>query len=167
MNPAFLEALNRASSLELFHLSTVIERLMSDPSRIAQIRLHLNLGQRVRFLDWKAPGVALQLRSGIVVAMKGTQVTVQDDVTRATWTLPYAAIEVPNNGPAEPHTPKPAQHLIREDFRVGDRVSFEDRHLQTRIGTIVRINQKTASIDCENESVWRVSFRLLRHVVDL
>ena len=41
------------------------------------------------------------------------------------------------------------------------------RHLQTRIGTIVRINQKTASIDCENEPGWRVSFALLRHVVDL
>ena len=43
MDPATLEALNRASSLELLHLSRVIERLMSDPSRIVQIRLHLHL----------------------------------------------------------------------------------------------------------------------------
>ncbi len=169
MDPATLEALNRASSLELFHLSRVIERLMSDPSRIVQIRLHLNLGQRVRFVDGKAPGAALQLRSGTVVAMKDTQLTVQDDATRATWTLPYAAIELPAGRQAAPQapTPKPAQRPTRADFRVGDRVSFEDRHLQTRIGTIVRINQKTASVDCENEPGWRVSFGLLRHVVDL
>lgn len=169
MDPATLEALNRASSLELFHLSRVIERLMSDPSRIVQVRLHLNLGQRVRFVDGKAPGAALQLRSGTVVAMKDTQLTVQDDATRATWTLPYAAIELPADSRAEPRSPMPrsAQRPTREDFRVGDRVSFEDRHLQTRIGTIVRINQKTASIDCENEPGWRVSFALLRHVVDL
>ncbi|WP_341648036.1 hypothetical protein [Thauera humireducens] len=169
MDPATLEALNRASSLELFHLSTVIERLMSDPSRIVQIRLHLHLGQRVRFVDGKAPGAALQLRSGTVVAMKDTQVTVQDDATRASWTLPYAAIELPADSRAAPVVPtaKPAQRPTRDDFRVGDRVSFEDRHLQTRIGTIVRINQKTASVDCENEPGWRVSFALLRHVVDL
>ena len=169
MDPATLEALNRASSLELFHLSSVIERLMSDPSRIVQIRLHLNLGQRVRLVDWKAPGAALQLRSGTVVAMKDTQVTVQDDATRVTWTLPYAAIELPADSRAAPQVPtaKPTQRPTREDFRVGDRVSFEDRHLQTRIGTIVRINQKTASVDCENEPGWRVSFGLLRHVVDL
>lgn len=169
MDPAALEALSRASSLELFHLSTVIERLMSDPSRVVQIRLHLNLGQRVRFVDWKAPGAALQLRSGTVVAMKDTQVTVQDDATRATWTLPYAAIEIPAGSRAAPSapSPKPVQRPTREDFRVGDRVSFEDRHLQARIGTIVRINQKTASVDCENEAGWRVPFGLLRHVVDL
>ncbi|NLF54342.1 MAG: hypothetical protein GX576_08115 [Thauera phenolivorans] len=97
MDPATLEALNRARSLELFHLSTVIERLMTDPARIVQIRLHLNLGQRVRFVDWKAPGAALELR----------------------------------------------------------------------IGTIVRINQKTASVDCEDERGWRVPFGRLSQLVAL
>ncbi len=111
MDPATLEALNRASSLELFHLSSVIERLMSDPSRIVQIRLHLNLGQRVRFVDWKAPGAALQLRSGTVVAMKDTQVTVQDDATRVTWTLPYAAIELPADSRAASHKSLPGRFL--------------------------------------------------------
>ena len=55
----------------------------------------------------------------------------------------------------------------RDDFLVGDRVSFEDRHLQTRIGTLVRSNQKTASINCDNEPGWRVPFDLLRHLIDL
>jgi len=45
-------------------------------------------------------------------------------------------------------------------------LSFEDRHLQTRVGTIVRINQRTATLDCDGQS-WRVSFALLRHLVDL
>ncbi len=101
--------------------------------------------------------------------MKDTQVTVQDDATRATWTLPYCSDRTPCRQPrrASGANRQAAQRPTREDFRVGDRVSFEDRHLQTRIGTIVRINQKTASVDCENEPGWRVSFGLLRHVVDL
>uniref|UniRef100_A0ABX1PTQ8 Transposase n=1 Tax=Aromatoleum anaerobium TaxID=182180 RepID=A0ABX1PTQ8_9RHOO len=54
----------------------------------------------------------------------------------------------------------------RDDFCVGNRVSFDNRHLQTRIGTILRINQRTASVDCDEQS-WRVPFGLLRHIVDL
>jgi hypothetical protein len=169
MDPATLEALSRASSLELFHLSNVIERLMSDPKRIVEIRRHLNLGKRVRFVDFKAPGAALQLRSGTVIALKATQVTVQDDSTRDAWTLPYAAIEIAaeHHDMPEPRTPKAPPRPTRQDFRVGDRVSFEDRHLQTRFGTITRVNQKTASVDCQDEFTWRVPFALLRHVIEL
>ena len=76
-------------------------------------------------------------------------------------------LTLPNKDRFAAPTPKAAPRPTRDDFRVGDRVSFEDRHLQTRIGTIVRINQKTASINCENEPGWRVPFGLLRHLIDL
>ena len=49
------------------------------------------------------------------------------------------------------------------NLKVGDRICT----IGGIYGTIVRINQKTASVDCENEPGWRVSFGLLRHVVDL
>ena len=40
-------------------------------------------------------------------------------------------------------------------FRIGDRVAFEtDRGTMT--GTVVRINQKTASIDADDGRGWRV-----------
>ncbi|MFJ1252254.1 type II toxin-antitoxin system HipA family toxin [Cupriavidus sp. CuC1] len=62
----------------------------------------------------------------------------------------------------------PLPRAQRADFLVGDTVSFTDQHLRERIGTIVRLNQKTASIQCDpNEGHWRVSFALLRKVVDL
>jgi len=68
-----------------------------------------------------------------------------------------------------PHaSPPPPPRAQRADFLVGDTVSFTDQHLRERIGTIVRLNQKTASIQCDpNEGHWRVSFALLRKVVDL
>ncbi len=56
----------------------------------------------------------------------------------------------------------------RADFLVGDTVAFTDQHLHERIGTIVGINQKTASVQCNpDEGHWGVSFALLRKVVDL
>ena len=48
----------------------------------------------------------------------------------------------------------------------GDKVSFEGDDLIQRAGSIVRINQKTATVSCDDLE-WRVSFALLRHVIDL
>ena len=168
MDASTIEALGRASSLELFHLSSLIDRLMSDPKRILEIRRQLHLGQVVRYADCQAIGAGLTLRSGRIVAMKDTTLIVKDDELRCEWKLPYAAIALPSTdsetpAPTPRNEPPPPS---RDDFRVGDRVGFDDRHLQTHIGTIVRINQRTASVNCDGHN-WRVSFALLRHIIDL
>lgn len=54
----------------------------------------------------------------------------------------------------------------RADFRVGTRVSFTDQNLQHRVGLIVRINQRTATLDCDGQT-WRVGFGLLRPLFDI
>jgi hypothetical protein len=46
----------------------------------------------------------------------------------------------------------------RNDFRCGEKVAFEDKHLNTVVGVIVRINQRTASIDPGDGTTWRVGF---------
>ncbi|MBD5803777.1 hypothetical protein AZOA_32180 [Azoarcus sp. Aa7] len=98
--------------------------------------------------------------------MKDTQLIVQNGRTRREWKSPYAAIEIPDAAsiPAQ-SVPEPTPPT-RAAFRVGDCVTFEDRHLQTRIGTFVRISQSTATLDCDGQR-WCVSFPLLRHLVDL
>ena len=93
---------------------------------------------------------------------------------RGKVTLPYAAIvTTPASGSdhgadasvqAKP-TPPP-EIASRADFRVGNRVSFTDRNLEHRVGLIVRINQRTATLDCDGQT-WRVGFGLLRPLVDI
>jgi hypothetical protein len=160
-----LELLSRASSLELFQLNAVIERMLADPKRIVQVRKDLHLGQTVRFMDWRDG----RMRAGKVVAMKDTQLTIQEDSTRSSWGVPYAAVEPPTAGAtklAEPEPPPPVL-ATRNDFRCGEKVSFEDKHFNTVVGTIVRINQRTATIEPGDGTSWRVGFALLRHVVDI
>ena len=41
------------------------------------------------------------------------------------------------------------------------------KYLQTVVGTIVRINSRTATIDPGDGTHWRVGFALLRHVLDV
>ncbi|WP_399686334.1 hypothetical protein [Xenophilus sp.] len=169
VDPRMLELLNNASSLQLFELSTVIERLLADLRRIIAVRVNLHLGQTVRFLDWRDGS----LREGKVLAMKDTQLVLQDLRERREWKLPYTAIEAPSadaggtpQGPAmppEPSAPKPT----REDFRRGDKVAFEDKYLQTVVGTVVRINERTATVDAGGGNTWRVGFALLRRVLDI
>ena len=168
IDPRVLDALQNASSLELFQLSTLIERLLADPRRIIAVRKDMNLGQTVRFVDWRDGS----LREGKVVAMRDMQVTLQDLRERKEWKLPYAAIEPPLPDPAtrpQAVAPEPpaAPRPTRNDFRCGEKVAFEDKYLQTVVGTIVRINSRTATIDPGDGTQWRVGFGLLRHILDV
>jgi len=158
-----IEALSNASSLELYELSRIIYRLLADPKRIVAIRSRLNLGKSVQFMD---------RRTGKVIAMKDVQVAVQDDASRTQWRLSYAAIdpgegqelvETPTASLAQPQVAK----LGPQDFRRGGRVSFTDKYLQPQIGTITRINQRTASVECDDGPGWRVPYGMLAHVMDI
>ena len=161
-----LEVLNQASNLQLFQLNAVIERMLADPRRILQVRKDLHMGQTVRFMDWRDG----QMRIGKIIAMKDTQLTIHEDSTRSSWAVPYTAVEPPAPGAAKPvpaPEPPPAPRATRNDFRCGEKVAFEDKYLATVVGTIVRINQRTATIDPGDGTSWRVGFGLLRHVVDI
>ncbi|MDM0071647.1 hypothetical protein [Variovorax sp. J31P207] len=166
-DPKLIDALNRASSLELFQLSAIIERMLADPRRIIAVRTNMNLGQTVRFLDWRDG----QLRNGKVVAMKDTQVTLHEEGTRREWKLPYTAVEPPGPSSATataPARPAPPKNMpARGDFRCGEKVSFDDKYLQPQVGIVVRINQRTATVDTGNGHSWRVPFHMLRQVVDI
>jgi hypothetical protein len=167
IDPRIIDSLNRASSLELFQLSTVIEQMLADPRRIIKVRTNMHMGQTVRFLDWRSG----QMRDGRIVAMGDTKVTLHEMGTRTEWKLPYTAVEAPQaaSSDAAPQSPPSPPELKpgRGDFRCGEKVSFEDKYLQTQVGTVVRINQRTATIDTGDGHSWRVGFPLLRHVLDI
>ena len=47
------EALQSASSLQLYQLKAIIEGLLADPRRGLAARANLHLGQAVRFVDFR------------------------------------------------------------------------------------------------------------------
>jgi len=162
MDSRLLDALRNAPSLDLYELSLAIDRMLDDPHRILEVRRHLHLGAQVMYFDHRrgtlAPGRILQLQP--------TTATVQDDLTRTHWKLPYAAIVADPARHAEPAPPVRPQRVDVTEFKLGDTVSFTDKHLRERIGTITRLNTKTCSLLCDGEQ-WRVSPGLLRKVIDL
>lgn len=173
MRIKLIEELPMATSAELYQLSWVIERLLADPRRLVQARAQLHTGQQIRYLSWNDG----KLRPARVVGMHGDHVAVQDPAYSKAFKVHYAAI---HTEPADASTesgaapadmgltrPSPPPEVPgRADFRVGNRVTFTDTNLQHRVGLIVRINQRTATLDCDGQQ-WRVGFELLRHLVDV
>jgi hypothetical protein len=108
----------------------------------------------------------LRIAQGGLLQLQPTTATVQDDLTRTHWKLPYAAIVADPAQHVEPAPPIRPQRVDVTEFKLGDTVSFTDKHLRERIGTITRLNAKTCSLLCDGEQ-WRVSPGLLRKVIDL
>ena len=168
-----IKDLPMATSAELYQLSWVIEQLMDDPRRIVQARSQLHMGQPVQYWNWGTG----KLRQARIVAMKDRQATLIDEQSKERLSVLYAAIvpadQQPNasdatstsTAPAAPLRPPP-EIKRKEDFRVGQRVSFVDQSLQRQVGEIKRLNQRTATVHCEGRA-WRVGFGLLQQVADI
>lgn len=173
MRIKLIEDLPMASSAELYQLSWVIEQLLADPRRIVQVRSQLHTGQQIQYLSWHDG----KLRSARVVGMHGDQVAIHAEGYSKPFKVHYAAIlaepghmqpeggSSPVGGP-QPQPSPPPEVASRADFRVGNRVTFTDKNFQRRVGLIVRINQQTATLDCDGQK-WRVGFELLQHLVDV
>ncbi|WP_199731200.1 hypothetical protein [Paraburkholderia sp. RAU2J] len=69
----------------------------------------------------------------------------------------------------QPHVePTPPTRTQREEFFIGDKVGFTDKHLSERVGVVVRLNAKTASVAVNNTvGHWRVSYSPLRKILDI
>ena len=161
---ALIDALNKATSLELYQLAALVERLMSDPRRIVAIRKDLHLGQTVRFYEARHD----RLLQGRIVHMRDSSLTVQGSELRGEWKLPYAAIEPtePDAKAAAAAPPASAPRPTRADFSRGDKVCFTDSNLRVHLGIITRCNPKTASVHSDG-AAWSVSYAGLRRVLDI
>jgi hypothetical protein len=153
---------SQASDLELLKLRTALDHLLLQPKRIMAIRQHLHVGQAVEYLDVRIN----TMQPGRVIEFKPDQVLIQSTRDLKYRWLPYAAIQVDQTSTAALPITEPTCSR-REDFAIGDTVSFEGRDLIRMFGKIVRINQKTASILCEDGREWRVSFALIQPVVNV
>ena len=114
-------------------------------------------------------GVGLKIISVNGMAMPICPYLMMNCWMRPTSTEPSAA--PPESGPTsavvEPNRLSPPPEVPgRADFRVGHRVTFIDKNLQPRVGMIVRVNQHTATLDCDGQK-WRVAFELLRPLVSV
>jgi hypothetical protein len=163
-----IEALQDAPSLQLYQMRALIDTLLADPKRTMAARGDLHLGQAVQFVDFRSG----QIRHGKLIARHDTQATVLEQDVQRSWKIPYVAIAPADIGPgahAKPYEPppEPAAPAGAPQFRLGDKVTFDDAKGRALVGLIKRINRRTATLETMDGRTWRVGFELLRHVVEV
>lgn len=154
------KTLNQASAFDLFRLRAAIDRVLDEPSWLRAVQSRLKVGQAVQFFDLRANA----LKRGQVLEMRRKDVVVLDLDEAVRWVLSYAAINL-DGVDVQIREQKP-QGLGRNEVALGDVVGFLDREQQQRTGKIIRLNDKTVTLQCD-KSQWRVAYAFLHRVVDV
>lgn len=154
-----IASLNNASAFELYRLRAAIDRVLDQPGWVDAVRSRLRIGQSVEYFD---PSTN-RSHPGQIIELRRKQAVVLDPVTRKRWLILYVAINL--DGADVEIREQPKQGLGRNEVAIGDLVGFVDRHQEQRSGRIVRLNDKTVTLVCEQQQ-WRVAYGLLHRVVD-
>lgn len=163
MDSRLLDLLRHAPSLDLYELNLMVNQLLSDPVRMLEIRQHLHLGAAVMFFDHRSNALA----PGRVIELRQKEVCVQEDgIHNRQWILPYAAIIAESAAHTAQPAPPTQAPVSTTTFNVGDTVTFTDKYFRERVGTVIRLNDKTVSVLCDGER-WRVTRRILHKIIDL
>ncbi len=156
---SLIKELDKATSFDLYRLSSAIDRMLEDPVRIADIKQFLHIGQEVEYFD----GNANHAVNGTVVKFLPTRVVVENHHDKKRWRLPFYMINIHridtriNEGTR--------QGLGRNEVAVDDLVGFLDRDNDERYGTVIRLNPKTVTLACDGGQ-WRVAYSLLFKVLN-
>jgi hypothetical protein len=163
-----IEALQDAPSLQLYQMRALIDTMLAEPKRTMAARASLHLGQAVQFVDFRTG----QIRHGKLIARHDAQTTVLEAGVQRSWKIPYVAIAPASHEPGvqlKPYEPppEPAAHQGQRQFKLGDKVTFDDAKGIAQVGIVKRINRRTATLETVAGRTWRVDFQLLRHVVEV
>lgn len=154
-----MKALNNASSFELFRIRAAVCVALDEPARLEAIRRQLQLGQMIEYFDPRAnaPCYAkvLELRRKVVLALN------RDDGRR--WLIDYASINLAGADVRIQQT-KP-RGLGRNEISVGEMLGFISRDGVQCSGRVVRLNDKTATLQTGNQQ-WRVGYVFLHRIME-
>ncbi|MFN0162348.1 MAG: hypothetical protein ACKVQQ_14040 [Burkholderiales bacterium] len=143
--------LKAATDRDLLLLRAAIDRRLLDPVRVERIRQCLTIGTQVSYLS-TARHLVL---TGKVLDVSDERVMIQASDGQLRW-LHFAAVVLDDAMAPQP----------RARFAPGDHVSFEDRKLVHRFGTVVRVNPKTVTVLCDGRQQ-RIKHADLSRVVDI
>ena len=156
-----LGALNKATLFDLHRLQSAIHQEMSNPERIEAIKIQLNPGQQISYFDSSQNCLV----DAIIIQPKKTRCLVQDLKDGKRWNIPFYYINL-----ADVDTdirPKSQQAVIsKAALKVGDKVGFKNKDYEDIYGEVIRLNQKTATIQVDMQNQWRVSYSFLFPVLD-
>ena len=123
------------------------------------IRSQLHIGQKVEYFD----ALANKLRPAQVREFRAKEVLVRATDTGEHWLIAYTAINL--DGVDIRIRDNSQRGLSRHEVALGDTVGFLDREQRQRSGQVIRLNDKTVTLDANGQK-WRVAYGLLHRVLN-
>lgn len=155
-----IRVLDHATGFDLFRIKVAIEKMLDDPDRIIDLKQNLRKGQEIEYFD---PGENRVIKA-IVVDFKRKRVSVDNVDDGERWNIPYYYINI-NGIDTIISSSSSKQGLDRNEVKVGDKVGFIDDDNIEQYGDVVRLNQKTVTLNCDGAK-WRVSYEFLFKIID-
>lgn len=154
-----IKTLSQASAFELYRMQAAIVRVLDDPKWLQAIQARIQVGQEVSYFSVKTN----TLKRARVIELRRKQVILRDLDDSESWIIDYAAINL--DGADVQIREHKSQGLGRNEVAIGETVGFLDRDQQQRTGKVIRLNDKTVTLQCGG-SQWRVAYSYLHRVVD-
>ena len=156
-----LHELQQATLFDLFRLQTGIGQMMDQPDRIAAVKRQLRIGQEITYFDQGQN----RLIPAVVEEIQRTRLLVRNKEDGKRWNIYFYMVNLAGvNTDIHPH--RGQKRLDKQQLQVGESIGYLDREHREQYGTILQLNQKTASILTTEGARWRVPYSLLYRVMD-
>jgi len=154
-----MQLLKNSSPYDLYRIKVAIQNEIENPSHIKMMRDCFAINDQITYFD----NIKNSLIHAIVLEKKSKNVVVKNNHDQQIWNIPYYMINL-NGKESNIHTAS-KERPTKNNFKVGDTVGFNDDGKQC-IGTITKLNHKTASLITRENKRWRVGYGILFAVLD-
>lgn len=149
-----------ASTYELFRLKNYIANELESSVRIEHIKSKLRIGQVVEYFSTRSQ----KLQQGVVCKINIKYVVIELNNDGGRWNVPYCCLNI-DSRPIENNKPTKLGTLTRNNISIGDIVGFTNNGIDI-IGTVIKLNLKTASLRTKNNERWNVYYNHLFPIID-
>jgi len=149
-----IKEIDQASGFDLYRLRAAIDRMLDDPKRIRAVKRHIHPGEEVEYFE----PLENRIIKARLLKFQRTRVIVETLQDQKQWSIPYYALNIHRTDAKIEE--KTREGLGRNEVSVGDCVGSTDRDGYERSGKVIRLNQKTVTLECE-KGMWRVAYELL------
>lgn len=154
-----MQLLKNASPYDLHRIKVAIQNEIEKPEHIRAMRGCFAVGDKVSYFDSDKNA----LINAIVLEKNPKNAVLKNLCDQKVWNTPYYMINL--TGKTSDIHPNHKERPTKNNFKVGECVGFNNDGQQS-IGTIIKLNHKTASLITRDNKRWRVGYGLLYKILD-
>ncbi len=156
-----LKDLEEATSFDLYRLVSALQDEMESAQRIKKVKSGLRVGQEITWFDRETH----KLVESKILKLNKTRCLVRNFLDGVKWNITYASINTDDVSVEINMNQK--YGVKKSELKVGDRVTYISRDNLQVFGTVVKLNPKTAGIKTVDGEDWRVSYGLLKKIIEI